>query len=212
MASDTKQVQQKLRRLSAGDRALFGTLVSPSGPFPEVAGAKRQYPGAAEGTYLASYLNELSARPRTQKAFTDLVSPLQEFEQRMKQLMKGEPADRSGKMHTEREVWIPYAKLQKKIDRRGLARITKDGSVVPPESSEGRAALAALLLYSEFRLTRVRRCLQCQKWFFAHIERQMFCGDLKKRCQWKHFHSPEWRRKNREHQQQYRERIFGKRR
>jgi hypothetical protein len=212
MVSNTKQVQQKHRRLSAGDRALFATLVSPSGPFPEVVGARRQYPGAAEGTYLVSYLNELSARPRTQKTFTDLVSPLQEFERRIKQLKKGERPDGPGDSYTERDVWIPYAKLQKKIDRRGLTRISKDGLVVPPESSEGKAALAALLLYGEFRLTRVRRCLQCKKWFFAHLERQMFCGDLKERCQWKHFHSPEWRRKNREHQQQCRDRIFGKRR
>jgi hypothetical protein len=212
MVRKTKQVQEKQQRLSAGDRALFGTLVSTSGQFVEVAGTKRRYPGAAEGTYLAAYLNELSGRPKAQKAFTELVSPLQKFERRMKQLKKGERLDEPVDSYTERDVWIPYAKLQKKIDRRGLARITKDGMVIPPESSEGKAALAALLLYGEFRLTRVRRCLQCKKWFFAHLERQMFCGDLKKRCQWKHFHSPEWRRKNREHQQQYRDRVFGKRR
>jgi len=205
-----KQVQRKQSRLSATDRALFGTLVSPSGPFPEVVGARRQYPGATEGTYLASYLNELSARPKAQKAFTELISPLQKFERRMKQLKKGEPAEGPLDAYTERDVWIPYAKLQKKIDRRGLARITKDGSVIPPESSQGKAALAVLILYQEFRLTRVRQCLQCRRWFFAHIERQGFCGDPQKKCQWKHFHSPEWRRRNREHQRKYREALFGK--
>jgi len=210
MGRKSKQVPQK--GISAADRALLGTLVYPSGPFPEVVEAKRQYPGAAEGTYLASYLNELSAQPEAQKAFTELVSPLQKFEQRMKRLKKGEPTDRPTEPYTERDLMRAYAKLQQKIDRQGTARITKDGLVIPPISSEGRAALAVLILYQEFRLTRVQRCLQCGKWFFAHLERQMFCGDLEKRCQWKHYHSPEWRRKNREHQRKFRERLFGKRR
>lgn len=204
MVSETKQVQRKQPRLSAGDRKLLGTLVSPSGPFPEVAGAKRQYPGVAEGTYLASYLNELWARPKAQKAFADVVYPLVNFERRL----KGKPAE----PYTELDPMRAYAKLQEKIDRRGRARVTKEGLVIPPESSQGKAALAVLLLYQEFRLTRVRQCLQCGQWFFAHLERQLFCGDLEKKCQWKHYHSPEWRKKNREHQRKYREGLFGKRR
>jgi hypothetical protein len=210
MVKETKQVPRKQSRLSAAERALFGTLVAPAGPFPEVVGTGRQYPGAPEGTYLASYLNELSARPKAQRVFTELVSPLQKFERSMKRIKKGERADGPVDAYTERDIWIPYAKLQKKIDRRGSVRITKDGSVIPPESSQGRAALAVLLLYQEFRLTRVRRCLQCGKWFFAHLERQLFCGDPERKCQWKHYHSPEWRRKNREHQRKYREGLFGK--
>src|SRR5712692_6153881 len=114
MFRGAKQVPRKRSTLSAADRALFGTLVSPSGPFPEVVGAKRQYPGAAEGAFLASFLNELLVRPRVQKAFAALVFPLADFERRMKQLKKGEPADGSAETYTERDPMRGYAKLQKK--------------------------------------------------------------------------------------------------
>ena len=214
MVSSTKQVPQKQARLSARNRALIGTLASPSVPFPDVAGAKRRYPGAAEGTYLASYLNELSARPEAQKAFVELVSPLMEFEQRIQLNMKNQRTGGMGGPFPERDVLIAYAKLQKKIDRRGSSRLSKYGLVIPPATAEGKAALAVLLLYVERRLPRIRQCLHCRAWFFAHLERQVYCSDAKKNCQWKHKHSAKWRRMNRErkriNQQEYRKRNPGR--
>jgi hypothetical protein len=214
MASRTKQVPQKWTRLSPGDRALIVTLVSPSGPFPDVTEAKRRYPGATEGTYLASYLNELSARPETLKAFTDLVSPLMQFQQRIKQNMTNQRTAGTGGPSPERNLLKAYASLKQKIDRQGLARLTKDGLLVPPATAEGKAALAVLLLYDELRLPRLRQCLRCGDWLYAHLERQVFCSDAKKNCQWKHKHSPEWRKmyreRNRKHQRKYRERNPGR--
>ncbi len=170
--------------------------------FPEVPRAKREYPGALEGSFLAGYFNQLSARPRKQRAFRDLLSPLLEVERRPD--------------FSLRALNRAYTKLEGKIDRQGLPHVTEDGLVIPPTSDEGKAALAAILLYRQFRLGRIRQCLHCGTWFYAHLERQTFCSDQAKRCQWKHYHSPEWRERNRErnrkHQRAYRERLFGKRR
>ena len=197
MVSNTKQVpKERLRfRIVAVPRPKL---------FPEVPGAKRQYPGAQEGSFLAGYLNHLSARPRKQKAFCDLLSPLLEVGRPDFSLRALERLERA------------YAKLEGKIDRHGLPHVTDDGLVIPPTSDEGKAALAAILLYRQIRLDHIRQCLHCGTWFYAHLERQTFCSDQAKRCQWKHYHSPEWRKQNREqkrkHQRAYRERLFGKRR
>ena len=169
--------------------------------FPEVPGAKRQYPGAREGSFLAGYLNQLSVLPQKQRAFRDLLSPLQRFE---RGIFLWRALERAG------------SKLEGNIDRRGLPHVTEDGLVIPPTSDEGKAALAAILLYRQIRLSCIRQCLHCGTWFYAHLERQRFCSDRAKRCQWKHYHSLEWRKQNRErnrkHQRAYRERLFGKRR
>lgn len=171
--------------------------------FPEVHGAKRQYPGAEEGSFLAGYLNRISARPQKLRAFCRLLFPLMKFERGAFSL---------------RGLHRVYVTLTKKIDRQGSAHPipTQDGLVIPPASDEGKAALAAVLLYRQFRLSCIRQCLHCGTWFYAHLERQRFCGNRAKRCQWKHYHSPGWRKRNRErnrkHQRAYRERLFGKRR
>lgn len=203
MVSHTKQVPRNGIRITPR-----GRIVAVHRPmiFPEVLGAKRQYPGAQEGSFLAWYLNQLSAWPRKQKAFCDLLSPFMEVERPPDFSMRsiGRALDRA------------YPKLEAKIDRQGFPHVIEDGLVIPPTSDEGKAALAAILLFKEVRLSRIRRCLHCGTWFYAHLERQTFCSDRVKRCQWKHYHSPEWRKRNRElnrkHQRAYRERLFGKRR
>lgn len=160
MASHTKQVPGERIRLPIAPRL-----------FPEVPGAKRQYPGERQGNFLAGYLNRLSRQK--QEAFLKGLPRL------VKPLLKG--------------GWVPR-----------------------PTSDEGKAALAFLVLSDESRSSRVRRCLHCGTWFYARQERQRFCSDRAKRCQWKHYHSPEWRKRNREpnrkHQREYRERLYGKRR
>lgn len=197
MDSSIKQVPRKrvrFRIAAVPRRVLFPKV------FPEVPGVKRQYPGAREGGFLAGYLNKLSARPQKQRAFLGLLSTLLDVEQMVL---------------TTRRWKRAFWKLVEKIDRQGSARVTEDGLVIPPTSDEGKAALAALLLYRHHRLRQIQRCLHCRTWFYAHLERQRFCSDRAKRCQWKHYHSPAWRKRNRErnrkHQRAYRERTFVKR-
>jgi hypothetical protein len=203
----TNQVPRKPVRLSADDQALIEFVAGPTAPvFPELAGAKRRYPGAPEGSYLATYLNELSVRPGKQKAFIKVLTPFWKEE-------RGE-GPKVTKPRQVMDALKTYARLKRRIDREGLARVTKGGLVVSPKTNEGKASLAALLLYAEKRLGRIRQCVRCGNWFFAHLQRQVFCGDPKKKCQWAHNHNPEWRKqyreRNRIHQKKYREGLFGK--
>jgi hypothetical protein len=88
--------------------------------------------------------------------------------------------------------------------------------VLPPEPTETMAQLAASILLDQRRLARFRRCLHCGTWFYARFRSQKFCGDQKKKCQWKHYHSPAWRRqnrpRNRKFQKEYRDRIYVRKR
>lgn len=78
------------------------------------------------------------------------------------------------------------------------------------------ALLALVELLRRGRLDRLRQCLRCRSWFYARFKHQRFCNDPEKKCQWRHYHTPEWRKKHREknrrHQEEYRKRLFGKRR
>jgi hypothetical protein len=202
----TNQVPRKRARLSTADLALIEFIAGPSGPvFPAVAGAKRRYPGTPEGSFLAAYLNELSAGPGKQKAFIKVLTPFWKEE-------RGEGPKVTKPRHVI-DALKAYARLKRRIDREGLARITKGGLVVSPKTNEGKAALAALLLYAEKRLSCIRQCHRCGSWFFAHLQRQVFCGDREKKCQWTHNHNSEWRKhyreRNRTYQRKYRKELFG---
>lgn len=87
------------------------------------------------------------------------------------------------------------------------------GQAFRARSSELMAKFAMFLLYQQGRIARIRQCLHCRSWFYARFEHKRFCS---KRCQFAHYHTPEWRKKNRErnrkHQRAYRETLFGKRR
>ena len=73
-----------------------------------------------------------------------------------------------------------------------------------------RALLGLLELLRRGYIHRIRRCEYCRTWFFSRFEHQRFD---KTRCQEDHYHTAEWRKKNRErnkrHQQEYRSRLFG---
>jgi hypothetical protein len=206
--TSTSQVQnKKLRKPSATDRALFQVLRTPIKPlFSERVGHKRKYPGAPEGSYLAAYLNELSARPSELKAFIDLLFTL----------IKTQRAMQTQRFETivAIDAARAYARLKGKIDRQGAAHLTASGLVIPPESRDGKAALAALLLYGNSHLTRIRQCRHCNAWFYAHLDRQVFCSDSGKKCQWNHYHTPERRKKYRQrnlrYQREFRNRRFAK--
>jgi hypothetical protein len=200
MNRHTIHVQRQLNDRSSADRALFRTLAVPRRGmlFPEIPRARRQYPRELEGSYLASYVNGLTNKAR--KAFLELLVPLWKVER----VRNNQPVE----SFTRRDVMTAYARLKHKIDRRGAARITSYGLVIPPSSSEGKASLAALLLHEDWLISRLRQCLHCQKWFYARVERKKSCST---RCQENHYHSPEWRKKNRERnlrdQREFRKRL-----
>jgi hypothetical protein len=204
MLKSTIHVPTRRHRLSSKDRTLFATLAVPRRGmlFPDVSGAKRQYPGEKEGAYLAEHLNGLKNDEQT--ALLRLLGPLWSMER----AIQGLPFD----PFERREVMRAHARLKQQIDRGGLARISVDGLVIPPTSPTGKAALAALLLNGKLHLCRLRQCIHCSKWFYARVERKKFCST---KCQENHGHSPEWRKRNRErnreHQRAYRQRNPGRR-
>lgn len=219
MTSLTSQVRSPLFHL-------LKNLLEPKGPlFPKVAGAKRDYPGEPEGAYLASHLNGLS-RVQRKRFWLPALDAMQQLEMIPKRLASLRSWNLDDLEDLEREInrqldlyfgkaFITQAKLKRKIDRRGPAKLTNEGLVIPPDSAEGKAALAALLLERDRRLLRLRHCLNCSDWFYARFERQLFCSNPQKNCQWNHYHSPQWRKKhreqNRKHQRAYRQRTFKRR-
>jgi hypothetical protein len=88
------------------------------------------------------------------------------------------------------------------------------GFVFISEDPRVHAVLGILELFRRGRLARVKKCLHCRSWFYARFKHQQFCSDTAKKCQWNRYHTPEWRRKhseqNRQHQREYRQRMFKK--
>jgi len=64
------------------------------------------------------------------------------------------------------------------------------------------AVLQVVLLGQQRLLWRVRRCLNCQRWFFARFKHQRHC---KMQCQQAYYRDdPQWRENRRKYMQNYR--------
>jgi hypothetical protein len=183
-------------------------------PFQEPQGTRR-YPGESAGRYLAEYLNQASCSTNG-RALLRSVYVIQELAQAVDR-HDVDAVDRLRK----RGLKFAYANLTSAINSAMSTRMSafdvhENGLIVQATTPEGRAALAVLLLEKQRRLTRVRQCLHCGSWFYARFKHQGFCNNPQKRCQWNHYHTPDWRKrhreKNRKHQRAYRERNFGKKR
>jgi hypothetical protein len=176
--------------------------------FPKVIDGKRQYPGEPAGAYLASYLEH--AAPSVRKRLLAWMLPLSRFSEavRSKNIKAIDEARRRCKVSLDH---MARAVMDKKWE---FAGIVSDGLLLRPATPEGKAAFAGVSLFDVYQLHHVRRCQRCHSWFYARFKHQMFCNDPSKRCQWKHYHTPAWRRlqreRNRKHQREYRKRLFGK--
>lgn len=190
-------------RIEAGDH----------GPFFEPEGARRHYPGEAEANYLLAHIEYLSQFPKKQKAFLESFRKMQRFEQASHERDEVEA----------RKRWpaaqVAFDGFTKTILKGRLTMIDvhKHGVVAQPAPGDGVAALAVLSLAMRHGgLLRIRQCLHCGSLFYARFSHQQFCGDAKKKCQWNYYHSPAWRKQNREknrkHQSEYRKRNPGRRR
>ena len=87
---------------------------------------------------------------------------------------------------------------------------------VPPQLqryTKSMATLASSLLLDQRHLGKIKQCEHCKDWFYARFKSQKFCAAPQKKCQWKAYHTDEWREKNRErnsrYQRKYRKLIFG---
>lgn len=174
-------------------------------PFRVEGTGKRRYPGEGEGAYLVRYLAD---DPSTARQFLRSIDLLTQIEQaRRRQDVEAIHQLR----HKMRAAYNPLVEAINK--RKAPVGVGAEGLIMQPETPAGNAALAILLLEKFDRLHRLRRCLHCGAPFYARFKHQQFCPDPEKKCQWNHYHTPEWRKKNRErnkkHQRAYRDRLFG---
>jgi len=181
--------------------------------FPEDQGRKRRYPGEAKANYLLSYFR--SKKTRQQQLLMRSLRSLREVE----------AAFKNGDVKAIHKLGPAGARAHSLLNK-ALARLTRKqpfeatvndaGLVLIPTTAESKAALAILLLNRSKRLNRLRKCLHCGEMFYARFPQQLFCGDAEKKCQWKHYHTPEWRKRNRDRnrrdQSEYRKRNQGRRR
>jgi hypothetical protein len=214
MVSNTRKVQDTNSALTQADLdALVAKLMEKYNLPPEQKRTSepkrngRRYPGEAEAGTVLWYIGFLARNPAKQKAFLRPLKTLQKIEAAVKN------RDVNAVHCLRRAMRTAYEVLQNAInEKKWGVGVTNEGLIVRPATIGGEAALAVLLLSEKRRLTRIRSCLHCRRMFFARFKSQNYCNDPKSNCQWAHYHTPEWRRKNREHQRQYRDRVFGKQR
>lgn len=198
-----------LERLTTG---AFPYLVR-DGVFP-----KRGYPLQWHGEVLADRLNLESRVPALKTPLLPSIRVLQQIAAEDRKNRDVSAIDRLRKNKKGFDFAYGYltrAAMRGTKRKWFLAGVHENGLIVSPGTSEGEAAWVALLLDKKDRIDRVKQCIVCRSWFYARFKHQRFCNDPVKQCQWKHYHTAEWRKqhreRNRKHQQEYRERLFGPR-
>lgn len=214
MPNTFSQVQQARKKFGA----LYVLEKLASGSWDQEETPKRRYPGETQGLYLTEHLNSLSRFPAKQSSLLKSVYICQEIAREMKS--RDVPNDlrklrKRIRFAEEYLVDAALSALRKDSKGRWALGIRKDGLIVEPTTPEARAAIAALWLTESGRIDCIKQCLYCRSWFFARFKHQQFCSDPKKKCQFNHYHSSEWRKRNRERnrkdQIEYRKRNPGRR-
>jgi hypothetical protein len=227
MANRTRQVQRRRRSeelvnldrkielaLKEGIAAMEAQMAAGKwGPFYDPEGARRHYPGEAEAVCLLGtfqVLSELNSNPKKLKALLKQFRTLRQYEQACNN------GNARAAARAEHAVGVLRDKLHGTVlsGRIVPVDIRKEGMVIQPTTLDGMTALALLSLSLRHKsLSRIRLCLQCASWFYARFKHQRFCNDPMKKCQWNHYHTPDWRKRhreqNRKHQGEYRKRVFG---
>jgi hypothetical protein len=171
--------------------------------------SSRSFLGQAEGDRVAEYLNRLPRAGVKQHPFLRSLSILKKFAQAARNHDKA-AIDRLRKVGGDAHFAfnsLVSAAMPKRLNELRV-KVHKEGLLLQPATPGAEAAVALLVLVQKTRVDRIRQCPRCRAWFYARFKHQQFCRDPKKKCQWSHYHSPEWRRKNRErnkkHQRDYR--------
>jgi len=210
----------KITGFSKSDKLLWALLTAQkekleSEPFGPTY-SKRSYPGEAEARSLVRYLESTPRDSRQNDVIYRSLWTLQRTEEALVKQKKNKRPSLLKGLRTVIPAGNAISALGKLMSgRKRVVGFTKNGLVVQPVTLQGIAALGMMLLARENRLGRLKHCLHCGAWFYARFKHQSFCSDQEKRCQWNHYHTPEWRKRNRKrnrkHQRELRERIFGKR-
>jgi len=219
MPNSTRKVQKEKVRQSSGKnrdpKRLLAFLASSDRPYIARAEtlSKRPYPFRYQGECLALWLNHESRTTQRTLLLTS-VRVLQEMV-RAKKNRDVTAIDRLRKRRKGLNFAYEYllsvvAAGAKRTER--FKGVHEEGLIFAPSTGDGEAALAALILEKENKIDQIKQCLHCKQWFYALFKHQRFCNDFEKKCQWNHYHTPEWRKKhreqNRKHQKEYRKRLF----
>ena len=179
------------------------------------AGGRRHYPGEAEAMHIIREVSTFSGLPPKGKRHEALLESLR--------ILRGyEEASNTRNTRAlakvTRTTKAELERLRRTIlsSRSFALGIQRQGLVVQPLTNRGITAFALLSLFEQQKVSRLRQCLHCHAWFYARFKHQQFCrnpSDPFSKCQWNHYHTPEWRRQHREqnkkHQRAYRQRTFG---
>jgi hypothetical protein len=165
---------------------------------------KRTYPGEFLAESLFTYLDCLRATPKELVEFFRLLLPLLHWSHVEGVPWKGKAQEAFDELQDE---------IFHEVAESGKLSLQSGRFVVEANSPRGKACFAIFQLLLEGKLSKIRNCLQCKAYFYARFKVQMFCT---KKCQEANYHSPDWRKKNRErnrkHQKEYRGRLFGSKR
>jgi hypothetical protein len=172
---------------------------------------RRSCPGRIAAEMFLEYLRFWEDIPEKRNAYISLLRGLQKLEATIPNAAEN-PCIRRRKAWDEFEHELYDHALG--VESWRLDWESKRGLVVSSGTLRIHALLGLLELFKRGRLHRLRLCRHCQAWFYACSERQFFCNHPEKRCQWKHYHTPQWRKKNRERnrvlQRDYRARNSGR--
>lgn len=167
--------------------------------------SSRSYPGQAEGDRVTEFLNRLPRVGAKRHPLRRSLSIIQNAVQVVRSQDKG-AIDHLGKARKGIRFAhnsLVSAAMPKKLNQLRVT-LNKEGLLIlQPATPEGQAAVALLVLFHKGRVDRIRQCPRCRTWFYARFKHQQFCSDPKKKCQSSHYHSAEWRRKNRERNKQH---------
>jgi hypothetical protein len=219
MANRIRQVQHKRRSKKLPDlspelrlaleKSVAERLEAEGYPvFLKAETAERHYPGEAEALHI---LLEINLSPKPKRA--ELLKSFRILRDYEEASASGNTRALAKALRTSKAV---LARLERSIllGRNFTLGVRRDGLVVQPNTNAGMTAFALLSLFGQQRVSHLRECLHCRSWFFARFKHQQFCRDPFKKCQWSHYHTPEWRRSRREqnkkHQMEYRKRNPGR--
>jgi hypothetical protein len=178
-------------------------------------GPIRKYPGEEAARNFLAYVDSQREFPGWQDKYLGLLRGLQRLDNEVE--AHGEnPKWRLSKK--SREAWEEFGHElydhALAVEPWRLDWDSKRGFVMVETTERIDALLGLLELFGRRRLNRLRRCRHCSAWFYARFKHENFCIDPEKRCQWNHYHTPEWRKRNRERnrrqQREWRKRNFGR--
>lgn len=164
------------------------------------------FAGETEGQFLAGWLNADTSADRKQSELPKRIAQLIEDMNTNSDLLINR--GRADPVLTERIdhelLRYPLRVQTSQVHDAGKYKSFPEPRWLFTWSSAGGGQVAKVIFYivrlgERGFLRRIRRCIRCERWFFAKFNHQRFCG---KRCQELHYQTGEyWKQRRRERRQ-----------